>query len=298
MSKKLSGLGRGIDAIFLENTVEEPETTGGPQTLKIAQLEPKGDQPRKYFDTEALSQLAESIAAHGVLQPILVRKMEDGRYQIIAGERRFRAAKMAGLNEVPVVIMDSGEQQAAQIALIENVQREDLNPLEEAAAYRSLATEYHLSQEEIARQIGKSRSAIANALRLLDLPEEVRPMLASGELSAGHARALLSVEKASLQLKLYNETLKKSLSVRQVEQLAKHYQELEQQKQNGEDPKPKRLNSSDYDVLRKHLSSSFGVKVGFTCDLKGKGKITFPFKDEDELERIITIFDKIKSDAK
>lgn len=289
MSKKLSGLGRGIDAIFLENTVEEPETTGGPQTLKIAQLEPKGDQPRKYFDTEALSQLAESIAAHGVLQPILVRKMEDGRYQIIAGERRFRAAKMAGLNEVPVVIMDSGEQQAAQIALIENVQREDLNPLEEAAAYRSLATEYHLSQEEIARQIGKSRSAIANALRLLDLPEEVRPMLASGELSAGHARALLGLRTVEDITTLAHTIVERGLSVRMTEEAVRKMNRRRTMLERAADDEEEESTAPVVDYgreLERRVMKTIGRRVKLNTK-RGKKCITFFYEDNEDLENFL-----------
>lgn len=289
MSKKLSGLGRGIDAIFLENTVEEPETTGGPQTLKIAQLEPKGDQPRKYFDTEALSQLAESIAAHGVLQPILVRKMEDGRYQIIAGERRFRAAKMAGLNEVPVVIMDSGEQQAAQIALIENVQREDLNPLEEAAAYRSLATEYHLSQEEIARQIGKSRSAIANALRLLDLPEEVRPMLASGELSAGHARALLGLRTVEDITTLAHTIVERGLSVRMTEEAVRKMNRRRTMLERAADDEEEESAAPVVDYgreLERRVMKTIGRRVKLNTK-RGKKCITFFYEDNEDLENFL-----------
>lgn len=289
MSKKLSGLGRGIDAIFLENTVEEPENTGGPQTLKIAQLEPKGDQPRKYFDTEALSQLAESIAAHGVLQPILVRKMEDGRYQIIAGERRFRAAKMAGLNEVPVVIMDSGEQQAAQIALIENVQREDLNPLEEAAAYRSLATEYHLSQEEIARQIGKSRSAIANALRLLDLPEEVRPMLASGELSAGHARALLGLRTVEDITTLAHTIVERGLSVRMTEEAVRKMNRRRTMLERTADDEEEESTAPVVDYgreLERRVMKTIGRRVKLNTK-RGKKCITFFYEDNEDLENFL-----------
>lgn len=289
MSKKLSGLGRGIDAIFLENTVEEPENTGGPQTLKIAQLEPKGDQPRKYFDTEALSQLAESIAAHGVLQPILVRKMEDGRYQIIAGERRFRAAKMAGLNEVPVVIMDSGEQQAAQIALIENVQREDLNPLEEAAAYRSLATEYHLSQEEIARQIGKSRSAIANALRLLDLPEDVRPMLASGELSAGHARALLGLRTVEDITTLAHTIVERGLSVRMTEEAVRKMNRRRTMLERTADDEEEESTAPVVDYgreLERRVMKTIGRRVKLNTK-RGKKCITFFYEDNEDLENFL-----------
>lgn len=289
MAKKMSGLGRGIDAIFLENTVESEGESGGVLTVRVSQMEPKGDQPRKFFDTEALSQLAESISAHGVLQPILVRETEDGRFQIIAGERRWRAAKMAGLNEVPVILLDAGEQEAAQIALIENIQREDLNPLEEAAAYRSLAEEYHLSQEEISRQIGKSRSAIANAVRLLDLPDDVRAYVLSGELSAGHARALLGLRNGDEMLPLARLAVEKGLSVRAVED--------EVRKRN------KRANTPDVDVadvaapaelvdyakeLETRVMETIGRRVKLE-DKHGKKTISFYYEDNEDLEDFLRL---------
>ena len=178
------GLGLGLDNLFSENMAEET-AKNAKTTLRIAHIEPKQGQPRKTFENEPLSQLADSIAAHGVLQPILVRELAEGRYQIVAGERRWRASKLAGLDEIPAIIIEGDEKEAAQIALIENVQREDLNPLEEAEAYRSLAEEYNMTQEELSTKIGKSRSAIANAMRLLDLPDEVLSMVARKDISAG-----------------------------------------------------------------------------------------------------------------
>ena len=190
MAKKPAGLGKGIDNILFDNSVEEK---GDITKLRISMIEPKIDQPRRVFEGEALAELADSIAAHGVLQPILVREIADGHYQIIAGERRYRASKMAGLTEVPVIILDKDDLETAQISLIENIQREDLNPIEEAQAYRALIQNYNLTQEEVSLKVGKGRSTITNALRLLDLSDDVIAMLNAGELSAGHARALLAL---------------------------------------------------------------------------------------------------------
>ena len=290
MAKKLSGLGRGIDAIFLENTMESSEEkSGGVMKIRVSQMEPKDNQPRKHFDTEALAQLADSIAAHGVLQPILVREIAGDRYQIIAGERRWRASKMAGLNEVPVVLLDSTEQEAAQIALIENIQREDLNPLEEAAAYRSLAEEYHLTQEEISRQIGKSRSAIANAVRLLDLPASVHPLLASGELSTGHARALLGLRVVEDIEALAGLIVERGLSVRVTEDEVKRWnrrRELEEQEQltPPEEEKPAVVNYAK--DLENRIMASLGRRVKLDTK-RGKSCISFYYEDNEDLENFL-----------
>lgn len=281
-AKKMSGLGRGIDAIFLENTIEREEPKGGVSTLRISQLEPKGDQPRKYFDTEALSELAESISAHGVLQPILVRAAGEDRYQIIAGERRFRASKMAGLSEVPVVILSSTEEEAAEIALIENIQREDLNPIEEAAAYRALAVEYHLTQEEISRRIGKSRSAIANALRLLDLPDPVRARVISGELSAGHARALLGLHTLEDMRELADLIVEKGLSVRAAEEAVRKYNRRAAAEEVEEEAAPPSV--VDYArALEGRVMAAIGRRVKLD-EKGGKRTITFYYEDNEDLE--------------
>ena len=281
-AKKMSGLGRGIDAIFLENTIEREEPKGGVSTLRISQLDPKGDQPRKYFDTEALSELAESISAHGVLQPILVRAAGEDRYQIIAGERRFRASKMAGLSEVPVVILSSTEEEAAEIALIENIQREDLNPIEEAAAYRALAVEYHLTQEEISRRIGKSRSAIANALRLLDLPDPVRARVISGELSAGHARALLGLHTLEDMRELADLIVEKGLSVRAAEEAVRKYNRRAAAEEVEEEAAPPSV--VDYArALEGRVMAAIGRRVKLD-EKGGKRTITFYYEDNEDLE--------------
>ena len=192
MSKpKTTGLGRGLDAIFGENSL--PGKSDGVIMLRVSDIEPRPGQPRKDFDPEAMAQLADSIATHGLIQPVVVRREENGLYQIIAGERRWRASKMAGLTEIPAVIVDADDRKAAELAIIENIQREDLNPIEEAEAYKALAEEHNMTQEEISRQVSKSRSAVANAMRLLELPDDVIDMVRNNELSAGHARALLGL---------------------------------------------------------------------------------------------------------
>ena len=190
--KKTAGLGRGLDAIFLDNTHTKGDE-GTVTPIKLSLIDPRSDQPRRTFHEESLASLSESIKLHGLFQPILVREYAMGRYQIIAGERRFRASKLAGLTEIPAIILDKDDEETARIALVENLQREDLNPIEEAMAYCSLAEEFNMTQEDLSREVGKSRSAIANAIRLLDLPDEVLAMVKNGDLSAGHARTLLGL---------------------------------------------------------------------------------------------------------
>ena len=216
--KKLGGLGKGLNAIFIEN---DSETEGGTVTLKISEIEPNRTQPRKEFDEQALSELAESISQHGLLQPLLVRPLTLGGYQIVAGERRYRASRMAGLTEVPVIIKELTDTETMEIALIENLQREDLSPVEEALGYKALIDEHGFSQEEVAKSVGKSRPAVANALRLLKLPDNIMEYLKDGKISAGHARALLTLENEELMTELADEIVAKDLSVRQVEKICK-----------------------------------------------------------------------------
>ena len=218
MAKKIGGLGKGLSAIFVEN---ETENKNEVVSLKISQIEPNRKQPRKVFDEEALAQLAESISVHGVLQPILVRPMLHGGYQIVAGERRYRASRIAGLTEIPAIIREMTDGEVMQVALIENLQREDLSPLEEAAGYKTLMDSFGYSQEDVAKTVGKSRSAVANTLRLLSLPDEVKPMLDDGRLSSGHARALLSLGDEEKMLETAERIIKEDLSVRAVEELVK-----------------------------------------------------------------------------
>ncbi len=215
------GLGRGLDALFADNAVVQGES-GGTERLKIMDIEPNREQPRKQFNEEALAELANSIAAHGVIQPLLVRPTAGGGYQLIAGERRWRAARMAGLTEVPVFIREMTDEEAAAIALIENLQREDLNPMEEAVGYQSLMEQYGITQEEAAQRVGKARPTVANALRLLKLPEEAKAMVLDGSLSAGHARALLGFKDEAKLLETAQLAVKKDISVREVERLVRN----------------------------------------------------------------------------
>jgi ParB family chromosome partitioning protein len=287
MAKKNSGLGRGLDAIFLDNTLVE-ETVHSEEKitkLKISLVDPKRDQPRKHFDKEALEQLAESISENGLLQPILVREYGDGRYQIIAGERRFRASKLAGLTEIPAIVLDRDDKKAAQIALIENIQRENLNPIEEALAYKALAEEYDMTQEELSQKVGKSRSAIANAVRLLDLPEEVLTMVASGELSAGHARTLLGVKDKDAMILLAQKTVEEDLSVRVLENLVKLANKPQKPTVEDEEPLP----LVDYfHELEIRVQSHLGRKV--KIDGKGRKKtITLSYEDNEDLDEILKL---------
>ena len=284
--KKNSGLGRGLDAIFLDNAIEE-KNSGENQihNLRIALVDPKSDQPRKNFDKEALIELSNSIKENGLLQPILVREYGEGRYQIIAGERRFRASKMAGLTEIPSIILDKDDRDVAEIALIENIQREDLNPIEEAMAYRALASDYGLTQEELSERVGKSRSAIANALRLLDLPSEVLTMVASGELSAGHARTLLGLKHKGDILPLAEKILVLDLSVRSVEEEVK---KLNRQKRNLKDEsEDEALPFVDYyREMELRLQSHLGRKV--KIDGKGRKKaLTLYYEDNEDLDELL-----------
>ena len=226
---KKKALGKGLESIFADNysfTEENAIASEGVQTIKISQIEPKLNQPRKYFDPELLEQLADSISQHGLIQPIVVRPVSGGFYQIVAGERRWRASKLANLTEIPAIVMQADELKAAQIAIIENIQREDLNPYEEAQAYKALMNEFDLTQEEVSAQVGKSRSAIANTMRLLDLPEEVLEMLKTGDISAGHARALLGLKNKDDIVDTAQKILIRSLNVRDTELLVKKLNKL------------------------------------------------------------------------
>ena len=283
MAKRNSGLGRGLDAIFFENALQEDRTeAGAPTALRISLIDPKSDQPRKHFEKEPLEKLAESIKENGLLQPILVREYGEGRYQIIAGERRFRASKLAGLSEIPAIILDKDDQSCAQISLIENIQREDLNPLEEAMAYRALITEYNMTQEELSERIGKSRSAIANMLRLLELPEQVLIMVASRELSAGHARTLLGLKNRDMMVVLAERTTVMDLSVRQLEDEVKKANKV-QKEEKEEEPLP----LVDYfREMELRVQSCLGRRVA----INGKGKkksITLFYEDNEDLDELL-----------
>ena len=286
MAKRSSGLGRGLDAIFLDNTLVEDSANkeNTISTLKISLVDPKSDQPRKYFDKEALEELSNSIKENGLLQPILVREYGDGRYQIIAGERRFRACKLAGLTEIPAIVLDRDDRAAAQIALIENIQREDLNPLEEALAYKSLKDEYDMTQEELSEKVGKSRSAIANSIRLLDLPEEILTMVAAKELSAGHARTLLGVKDREDMILLAQFAAEQDLSVRQLEEQVKKVNKAKKVvKEEAQEEEP----FVDYfREMELRIQRQLGRKV--KIEDKGKKKtLTLYYEDNEDLDELL-----------
>ena len=277
MAKKFGGLGKGLDVLFSENTLEDGATT---VTLPLDEIIPNRDQPRKQFDDEALADLSASIAQHGVLQPLLVRPMPDGSYQLVAGERRWRASRMAGLTEVPVVIRDMNEQEAAELALIENLQREDLNPMEEAIGYRTLMENYGMTQEQAASVVNKSRPAVANALRLLQLPEEVADMVSAGSLSAGHARTVLAFEGAEAQIAAAKQAADKGLSVRELERMAK----AAKRKAPVQPAQPKSRDSF-YDEVELALRENLGRQVKVTVTPKG-GLLQVEFFDPEDLRAL------------
>ena len=291
---KRNALGKGLGSLISMNDIQT-EGSSAINEIAISQITPNPEQPRQSFDEDALEELATSIRELGIIQPLTLRSTGENTYQIISGERRYRAAVLAGLQTVPAYIRTANDSEDTEMALIENIQREDLNAIEIALTYRKLIDQYKLTQERLSERIGKKRATIANFLRLLKLPAEVQLGLRDHTLDMGHARALLSLEDPKLQLKLYNETIKKGLSVRQVEQRAKLMQQAAASEHEGNDDKPKRLKVKDYQILQKHLATAFGVPVKFTCDRSGKGKITFPFSTEAELEKIIRIFDHLKN---
>ncbi len=280
MAPKKSGIGRGLDALFLE-TFEDEKKPGGAEKLKTSLIDPKSGQPRKTFDQDSLAELADSIATHGVLQPILVRASGNGRYQIIAGERRWRAAKLAGLSEIPAVILDRDDLAAAEIALVENLQREDLNPIEEALAFKSLSEEFGLTQEDLSRRVGKSRSAVANATRLLELPDEAKAMVSSGALSAGHARTLLGLRDRDQIVPLAKRCAADGLSVRELELLVKRANKPV--RETPEEPAP----VVDYVAeLERKMTSDLGRRVKIAA--KGKQKtLTLWFEDNEDLDALL-----------
>lgn len=288
-----NALGRGLDSLISMDDVPA-RGSSAINDIDVTLISPNPDQPRTTFDEAALDELAVSIRELGIIQPLSLRKTGPDAYQIIAGERRYRAAIKAGLTSVPAYIHTANDSELTEMALIENIQREDLNAIEIALTFKKLIDQYRLTQERLSERIGKKRATIANFLRLLKLPAEVQLGLRDKRVDMGHARALLSIEKPALQLKLYNEILRQGLSVRKVEELAKAYREADEAGEEAPAAKKADNRTNDYDILKKHLSASFRRPVQFTCNAKGKGKITFPFKNEDELEQLIAIFDTIK----
>ena len=277
MAKKLGGLGRGLDSLFADNSVDELNPSVN--KLRIMEIEPNRDQPRKDFDEKSLSELAESIEQHGVLQPLVVRPLTNGGYQLVAGERRWRAARIAGLTEVPVVIKELTDEEVIEIAMIENLQREDLNPLEEALGYRYMMDELNITQEQAAEKVGKSRPAVANAIRLLRLPDEVQEMVKNNLISPGHARALLGFENQELMIQTAKRIVKEDLSVREVETLVKNSQKT---------PKVPKQQKRDkfFSEVELALVENLGRKVKIKESKKDAGVLEIEFFDKDDLESL------------
>ena len=276
--KKKAGLGKGLDALFIDNTTEE----NGDKLVNINDIEPKRDQPRKYFDEEALKELADSIAMHGVIQPLLVRPLSDGGYQLIAGERRWRASRMAGLSQVPVIVKEMTDEEAMELALIENLQREDLNPIEEAEGFKLLMDTYSLTQEQAAEKVGKSRPAVANALRLLSLPGAVLDMVKQGIISSGHARTLIPLTDEKLIIKLAEEISQKELSVRETERIVKTLL-----KPKSEIVKKKSKRDPYYDECEIAIREELGRKAKINVSRGNKGSIEIEFFSKEDLQSIL-----------
>lgn len=278
MPVKKKGLGKGLDALFIDNATKLEGAA--PEPIKLSEIEPNREQPRKAFDAEALHQLADSIREHGLLQPLLVRPKPEGGYQIVAGERRWRASRMAGLTEVPVIVRDLDDRKTMEIALIENLQREDLNPVEEALGYRALMESYDLTQDEVSHTVGKSRSSVANTLRLLLLPEEILDFVSNGELTAGHARALLGVEDEEVQLALAKEAVARKLSVREMEKAVQR-PSVAKERQRTLSPeatfyREMEIAVKDYSNLEIHVKQK-----------QDKGTLSIPFHNREEFVALV-----------
>ena len=288
MAKEKKALGTGLSALFGDDFENENRQ----ETVPVTMIEPRADQPRKYFDEEALQSLADSIAKYGLIQPITVKKLDNGNYQIIAGERRWRASRLAGLEEVPVRIIEADELETAEMALVENLQREDLNPIEEAKGYKTLIEIYGLTQEEAAKSVGKSRPAVANSLRLLSLGDKVIEYVEAGDLSAGHARALASIEDEEVQAKAAEEIIAKGLSVRKAEQLAAR---LIKEAQESDAEIPSESNSISVDYI-KEVSEELSKKLGRRVNLKDgrkTGKLEIEYYGSEDREKLIELLRKI-----
>lgn len=295
-------LGRGLDALI---TLDEVKTEGSSSIneIEISKITANPDQPRHVFDEEALEELATSIRQIGVIQPVTLRKINEDSYQIIAGERRYRASQMAGLKSIPAYIKTAEDETVMEMALIENIQREDLNSIEIALAYQNLIESYNLTQEKLSERVGKKRTTIANYLRLLKLPAEIQMGIRDKKIDMAHARTLVTLEDAAAQLELYELILDEGLSVRKVEEYVRAINKGEKLEDLLNEEKAietikkvgvKKSTPEEFNLLKTHLSKFFGSKVQLTCNEKGKGKISIPFKSEEDLERIIAIFDQMK----
>lgn len=292
---KKFALGRGLDALI---SMDEVKTEGSSSIneIELSKISVNPSQPRREFDQTALEELADSIKEIGIIQPITLRKISDDSYQIIAGERRYRASQLAGLQTITAYIRTADDENVIEMALIENIQREDLNSLEIALAYQHLIEQYNLTQERLSERVGKKRTTIANYLRLLKLPAQIQVALQNKTIDMGHARALITLNDPKLQVKVYEEILQHSYSVRKVEEIVKALNEGETIK-SGKKTLATKGNKlpEEYNILKKHLSGFFNAKVQLSCTAKGKGKISIPFSNEEDLERIMEIFDSIKN---
>ena len=291
---KKYALGRGLDALI---STDEVHTSGSSSIseVPIGQIKANPNQPRREFDAEALEELTESIRQIGIIQPITLRKMEDCSYQIIFGERRWRACQMAGLDSIPAYVRTADDEKMMQMALVENIQREDLNAIEIALAYQNLLEQYDLTQDALSEKVGKKRATIANYLRLLKLPAQVQMAIQKREMDQGHARALLGLQQPSMQVKLFSEIQQKGYSVRQVEEMVKAINAGETVTSGGKRFKDRKKGlPEEYVPLRDHLADFFQTKVQMTCSSEGKGSISIAFGSEEELERIIALFDKLR----
>ena len=291
---KRSALGRGLDALI---TMDDLKTGGSSSIseIELSKIQPNPDQPRSVFEEETLEELAVSIRSLGVIQPITLKETGTDKYMIISGERRYRASLMAGLERIPAYIKTAADENVVEMALIENIQREDLNAVEIALAYQHLLDQYELTQERLSERIGKKRTTIANYLRLLKLPAPIQMALQNKQLDMGHARALISLGDPKLQVKIFEEIQEHGYSVRKVEEIVKSLSEGEAVKSGTRKITPKRAKlPEEFNLLKQQLSGFFNTKVQLTCSEKGKGKISIPFGNEEELERIMEIFDTLK----
>ena len=295
-------LGRGLDALISTNVQVETEGSSSISEIPLAEIEPNIEQPRTDFDQESLEELARSIQHIGIVQPITIceipteEQKEGKRYKIISGERRYRAAKLAGLTALPAYIRTAEDEQIMEMALIENIQRKDLNAIEVSLAFKKLIEQYRLTQEELSKRIGKNRATIANYLRILGLPAEIQMGIKDGKISMGHGRALLAIEEPELQLAFYEQILKEGLSVRQVEQAVRAANEANEEPETTTTPK-RRSNTpkgnQDFALLSERFSQLFATHVSMSCNEQGKGRITIPFNSEDQLEHILSLLDRL-----
>ena len=291
-TQRRNALGRGLDALL---SMDEVKTEGSSSIneIELSKISVNPNQPRREFDETALQELADSISEIGIIQPITLRKLNDDAYQIIAGERRYRASLKAGLETIPAYIRTADDENVMEMALIENIQREDLNAVEIALAYQHLIEQYELTQERLSERVGKKRTTIANYLRLLKLPAPIQMALQNKQIDMGHARALITLGDPKLQVKIFEEILEHGYSVRKVEEIVKSLSESIKSGTRKITPKRSKL-PEEFNMLKQHLSGFFNTKVQLTCSEKGKGKISIPFSNEEELERIMEIFDTLK----